>query len=248
MSGDNKMTIETDSNGNSAQEGKATVFLPGTVFYNPVQEFNRDLTISVIREHARDHFRNLKENKGKRKKGEDPAVQVEIPDADQLEVGKKQEMGLRVLEGLAASGLRSVRFALEIPGLKEVVANDFSRQAVEFIKKNVEHNQVHELVTPSHDDACLVMYKSRGGPGRFDVIDLDPYGSAAQFLDGAVQAVSDGGLLCVTCTDMAVLCGNAVEKCHAAYGAVPLKANFCHEMALRILLRSIESHANQYSR
>jgi N2,N2-dimethylguanosine tRNA methyltransferase len=39
---------------------------------------------------------------------------------------------------------------------------------------------------------------------QFDVIDLDPYGSAAPFMDAAVQSVKDGGLLCVTCTDMAV--------------------------------------------
>jgi len=30
---------------------------------------------------------------------------------------------------------------------------------------------------------------------RFTVVDLDPYGSAAGFLDGAVQAVDDGGAL-----------------------------------------------------
>ena len=29
---------------------------------------------------------------------------------------------------------------------------------------------------------------------------------------GAVQSVKDGGLLLVTCTDMAVLCGKLVEK------------------------------------
>jgi tRNA (guanine26-N2/guanine27-N2)-dimethyltransferase len=45
-------------------------------------------------------------------------------------------------------------------------------------------------------------------PGtQFDVVDLDPYGSASPFIDAAVQAVQDGGLLCVTCTDMQVLAG-----------------------------------------
>ena len=34
-------------------------------------------------------------------------------------------------------------------------------------------------------------------------MDLDPYGTPAQFLDSAVQAVSEGGLLMVTATDMA---------------------------------------------
>lgn len=32
------------------------------------------------------------------------------------------------------------------------------------------------------------------------------------------------------------------------YGSVPLKSKACHEMALRILLRSIEGHANRYGR
>ena len=40
-------------------------------------------------------------------------------------------------------------------------------------------------------------------PGGYDAVDLDPYGSPTQFLDSAVQAVSEGGLLLVTCTDMA---------------------------------------------
>lgn len=47
---------------------------------------------------------------------------------------------------------------------------------------------------------------------RFDVIDLDPYGSASIFLDAAIQAVDNGGLLCVTCTDSAVLCGAHADQ------------------------------------
>jgi tRNA G26 N,N-dimethylase Trm1 len=43
------------------------------------------------------------------------------------------------------------------------------------------------------------MYRTRGAQ-RFDVIDIDPFGSASEFLDSGVQAIADGGLLCVTCT------------------------------------------------
>ena len=46
----------------------------------------------------------------------------------------------------------------------------------------------------------MLMYQHRDVASRFDVIDLDPYGTASPFLDSAVQAVADGGLLCVTCT------------------------------------------------
>ena len=65
---------------------------------------------------------------------------------------------------------------------------------------------------------------------RFTIIDIDPYGSPASFLDGAVQAVDDGGLLCITCTDMAGLCGNHGEASFAKYGAMPLKSKCCHEL------------------
>lgn len=57
----------------------------------------------------------------------------------------------------------------------------------------------------------MLMYAHRAD--RVDMIDLDPYGTAAPFLDSAIQAVSDGGLLAVTCTDMAVTAGhNYPEK------------------------------------
>lgn len=236
----------------TTKEGKAEVYLPTSVFYNPVQEFNRDLTTAIISHHAREHFFRPTERKKRRSKivntEASGSPEASIVDPGKLEAGKYYEEGLRILEGLSASGLRSVRFALEIPGIKEIVANDFDKTAVDFIKKNIDHNKVGHLVRPNCDDAAMVMYQSRKHSDRFHVIDLDPYGSPAQFLDGAVQALADGGLLCVTCTDVAILCGNAPETCYAKYGSMPLKGRFCHEMALRIVLQSIESHANRYSR
>ena len=83
---------------------------------------------------------------------------------------------------------------------------------------------------------------------RYDVIDLDPYGTAVPFLDSAVQAIADGGLLCVTCTDSPVLCGTYPEKCFSLYGSVPLRSKYLHEQALRILLHSIDATANKYKR
>ena len=182
---------------------------------------------------------------------DEPSVSLsDNTDYSSLKVGVKYTHGLRVLEGLSASGLRSVRFALEIPGLKEVVANDLDAHAVEFIRQNVAANHVSELVVPSHGDVTLVMYaeKNKKPSHRYHTVDLDPYGSPTQFLDAAVQSVANGGILCVTCTDMAVLCGNAPETCHAKYGSLSLRTKYCHEAAVRIALRSIDSHANRYQR
>lgn len=104
------------------------------------------------------------------------------------------------------------------------------------------------------------MYQSREGSKHFDVVDLDPYGSPSIFLDSAVQCLNDGALLCVTCTDMPVLCGNHPETCYTKYGTMALKSKACHEIvcfqffpclfseALRTILQCIEKHANVYRR
>lgn len=98
-------------------------------------------------------------------------------------------------------------------------------------------------------DAITLMYTHREPSSRFDVVDLDPYGSAAPFIDGGVQSVSDGGLLCVTCTDLAVLAGhNYPEKCFSQYGGVSVKAEFSHEVALRLVLHTIATSAARYGR
>ncbi|XP_056426291.1 tRNA (guanine(26)-N(2))-dimethyltransferase isoform X2 [Hyla sarda] len=249
-------------------EGKAKVIYPSAnqVFYNPVQEFNRDLTCAVITEFARMQLAEKGIDvvvPGEREQqkvvvdlsdnGEDSSVPAPEDNPAPAErrtvtVGEACPEGLRVLEGLAASGLRSIRFATEVPGLQSIVANDFSASAVELIKRNIQFNSVEHLVTASYSDARILMYNKMGKHDRFNVIDLDPYGSPAMFLDAAVQSVSEGGLLCVTCTDMAVLAGNSGETCYGKYGSMSLKSRFCHEMALRILLHSLDLHANCYQR
>ncbi|XP_048103772.1 tRNA (guanine(26)-N(2))-dimethyltransferase isoform X1 [Alosa alosa] len=263
------------------REGKAAILFPSAneVFYNPVQEFNRDLTCAVITEYAREQLaqkgvrivvpgekdrvvvclsedQQSSENQEstEQQQKDDETEKEKCGDKTEVEsvitasVGQRCEHGLRVLEGLAASGLRSVRFALEVPGLQSITANDFSAKAAALIARNAEHNGVAHLVQASQRDASMVMYEARGKKQRFDVIDLDPYGSPSPFLDAAVQAVSEGGLLCITCTDMAVMAGNSGETCYSKYTSVSIKSRFCHEMALRIILHSLDQRANVYQR
>ncbi|KAJ6707540.1 TRNA (GUANINE(26)-N(2))-DIMETHYLTRANSFERASE 1-RELATED [Salix viminalis] len=153
----------------------------------------------------------------------------------------------RVLEALSASGLRALRYAREVEGIGKVVALDNDKASVEACQKNIKFNgSVAISKVESHlADARVYMLTH---PKEFDVVDLDPYGSPSVFLDSAVQSVVDGGMLMCTATDMAVLCGGNGEVCYSKYGSYPLRGKYCHEMALRILLASIESHANRYKR
>ncbi|CAM6128891.1 unnamed protein product [Calypogeia fissa] len=154
---------------------------------------------------------------------------------------------IRVLEALAASGLRALRYAKEIDAVGSVVATDNDRMAFEACERNIRLNGpiAAQKVEAKHVDARLFMLTHEK---EFDVVDLDPYGSPSIFLDSAVQTIADGGLLLCTATDMAVLCGNNGEVCYSKYGSYPLRGKYCHEMALRILLTCIESHANRYKR
>jgi tRNA (guanine26-N2/guanine27-N2)-dimethyltransferase len=167
-----------------------------------------------------------------------------------------------ILDALSASGLRALRYAHEIPFATTVTANDILKAAAEAIERNATHNKLSDKISVSIDDALAHMYgvvvrelrkialgKGKPGPSeKYDVIDLDPYGSAAPFLDAAVQAVrDDGGLLCVTCTDSGVWASNGYpEKCYALYGGIPIKGWYSHEVGIRLILHAIESSAAKY--
>lgn len=267
-----------------------------SVFYNPIQQFNRDLSVLAIKafgEHMcatrrQAHDKKVEQNakkrerkrqaedkdadEAKRRKGNDgDAVAVEDTPkaeteatagaseggaADKVDAAKDYQPKFRILDALSASGLRALRYAQEIPFATSIVANDMSPAAVEAIRLNVQHNKLSHKITPSTGNAIGHMYNAAyyvptpaDGPSahtqlKYDVIDLDPYGTAAPFLDAAVQALNDGGLLCVTCTDAGVFasCGY-VEKTYSLYGGLPLKGPHSHEAGLRLILNSIAKAA-----
>ncbi|KAE8709312.1 putative tRNA (guanine(26)-N(2))-dimethyltransferase 1 [Hibiscus syriacus] len=183
----------------------------------------------------------------------------------------------RVLEALSASGLRRLRYALEVEGIGQVIALDNDKGAVEACQRNIKFNgsvacskveshladaRVYMLTHPKEFDVVyailffkLTMFKNiliRGAYAPHDIflfqVDLDPYGSPSVFLDTAVQSVVDGGLLMCIATDMEVLYGGNGEACYSKYGSYPLRGKYFHEMALRILIACIESYANRYKR
>ncbi|MCP9260829.1 tRNA (Guanine(26)-N(2))-dimethyltransferase [Dirofilaria immitis] len=244
-----KITTPIDDNDTSSSnfiiEGtaKLDISCPAVAFYNPAQQFNRDLTILVLQQFVEDRRKKLEEKKcnGQNDSTEPPAKRSR-------KLGVRDDAEVRILDALSASGLRAIRFAKEVPFVAKIIANDFSEQAVGSMNKNIEMNGVQNLVESRCGDAIDTMISHRSFDKRFHAIDIDPYGSASVFLSSAVQAVTDEGILMVTCTDMAVLCGNTPESCYNKYGSVGLRHKSCHEFAIRVLLRAIDAHANCYGR
>jgi len=158
------------------------------------------------------------------------------------EVGKE----LSVCEPLAGCGVRGVRFAVEVESVKRVVLNDINPKAFKLIKFNVEENKLKEKVTVQNIDANLLFSNYAAPRKRFDYIDVDPFGSPAPYMENSVRALKSGGLLALTSTDLAPLCGVHPKACIRKYGAKPLRTEYCHELAVRILLGSLAKAAAKH--
>ncbi|KAF1932620.1 N2,N2-dimethylguanosine tRNA methyltransferase [Didymella exigua CBS 183.55] len=151
-----------------------------------------------------------------------------------------------ILDALSATGLRALRYAKEIPFATSITSNDMSKDAVESIKMNIKHNKLEGTIKPNTGNAIAYMYSYCDKKG-YDVIDLDPYGTAAPFIDSAIQAIEDDGLLCVTCTDSAIFASHGyLEKTYSQYGGLPFKGESCHEGGLRLVLHAIAQSAGRY--
>ncbi|MGB8780667.1 MAG: tRNA (guanine(10)-N(2))-dimethyltransferase [Candidatus Bathyarchaeia archaeon] len=148
---------------------------------------------------------------------------------------RKIERKISVCEPLTGCGLRGIRFAVEVEGVGKTVLNDINEQAFRLASYNVQMNGLANCITVTKKEANFVLSSYSAPHMRFDFIDIDPFGSPVPFLDSAVRALRDGGLLALTATDMASLCGIHPRACMRKYGGNPLRTEYCHELAARLI-------------
>jgi len=151
-----------------------------------------------------------------------------------------------VCEPLTGCGVRGVRIAAEVEGVRKVVVNDISPEAAKLARFNVGHNDLSERVSVENEDANLLLNRYSAPRKRLDYIDVDPFGSPVPYVDSAVRALRDGGLLALTATDMAPLCGVHPKACVRRYGGRPLRTEYCHELAVRLLLGGLAMTAAKH--
>ena len=139
---------------------------------------------------------------------------------------------ISVCDALSATGIRGLRYAKEISGVKEVLLNDSNPIAVRVIKKNILKNKLQKICKANWSDANKLFFSGR----VFHFIDLDPFGSPAQFLDGAARAIFHKGFVGITATDTAALCGSKPFAGLRKYGLFLRKTDFYQELGLRALI------------
>ena len=81
---------------------------------------------------------------------------------EELAAKKKEFKGISVLECLAATGLRSVRYSKEIETISELVANDLDPKAVELMNDNFKFNDIDlNVASTQNRDAIHLMNEYR---------------------------------------------------------------------------------------
>ncbi|MCX8173003.1 MAG: tRNA (guanine(10)-N(2))-dimethyltransferase [Thermoplasmata archaeon] len=148
---------------------------------------------------------------------------------------------LKVLDGMAATGIRGIRVKNEVSKRFEVTLNDINPLAVRLIKKNLELNNLEAEVECRNLNEILAS-------SAYDYIDVDPFGSPVEYLDLAVQSIKRHGIIGVSTTDTSVLCGTVPKACVRRYLARSRNNYMCHEAGLRIFLGYVARTAAKFDR
>ncbi|MEM4221848.1 MAG: methyltransferase domain-containing protein, partial [archaeon] len=139
----------------------------------------------------------------------------------------------KVLDLLCGIGARGIRYAKEV-GVN-VICNDACEKAVEIAKENAGINGVE--VEFSNEEANRFLLKSMG---KFECIDIDPFGSPVYFLNNSfLRIIPKGGYLMCTATDTGTLCGKFAKRTFKRYFVKSEKNSAEHEIGVRTLIGCI---------
>jgi tRNA (guanine26-N2/guanine27-N2)-dimethyltransferase len=133
-------------------------------------------------------------------------------------------------------GARALRVAVEVPEIDQVYGNDINSVAIEAARESAKINSASDKCHFSIEEVCKFLLHGDIKGERFGIVDLDPFGTPAKYIDCVLRAVLDGGLVSITATDTAVLCGIYPEVCLRRYYGRPLNNTYGNETAIRLLL------------
>jgi len=211
---------------------------------------NNESHIKLISEGSTEVFTFIKKKtkKGPAAKGNYPFYNPSMELNRDLSVALNQwfidncKNSVNILDGLAASGIRGIRFANELEGNFSLYINDWSENAYNLIIKNIQNNHFNNIFPTNKNLNVLLNEK------KFDYIDIDPFGSPVYFIDSAVRSINKNGIIACTATDTATLCGVYPKVCFRRYGAYSFHSNNMHEIGLRILIGFLAREAAKYDK
>jgi tRNA (guanine26-N2/guanine27-N2)-dimethyltransferase len=148
---------------------------------------------------------------------------------------------LRVLDGMSAAGVRSLRYALEAQA-DFVWANEGNPDLIDRLQQNLAALPEHSYCISDRSLEELLAERAMA-KDYFDLIDLDAFGSPLVFLQGCLRSIRYGGLLYLTSTDGRSISGQLPEQSLRQWGAWIRSHPAVQEQALRLLLGAVAQQA-----
>ena len=142
------------------------------------------------------------------------------------------------LDGLSGVGARALRVANEIKGFEKIITNDVNSKALQLSAKSALLNDIKNFET-SENEVCRFFSLYSKKDCRGSIVDVDPFGSPAKYVDCAIRATMHGGLMSTTATDLQVLHGLFQSACKRRYYGTPVKTEYGNEIAIRLILGCI---------
>ena len=156
---------------------------------------------------------------------------------------RQQNGRLRVLETMAGSGIRSLRYSLEAQA-DLVWTNDGNGDITALRRSNLERNLAPDCYRLTQERAAQPLARCCADEDFYDLVDIDAFGSGGPFMAAAVGATAMGGLIYLTATDARTLAGRAPEKSLRAYGVYGRIHPSCQEQGLRMLIGGLWEQAS----
>jgi len=157
--------------------------------------------------------------------------------AETLKKGDGLQTELSFADSLSGIGARGVRVAHELSQFFDrIFLNDISPSSIDLAIKSAKENEVWDKCSFTQKEVCAFLQTREKNKGdRFDVVDIDPFGTPSPFVDCGIRATKHGGLLSVSATDTAVLCGVYPKVAQRKYLGLPLRTDYVHEIGLRLM-------------
>ncbi len=157
--------------------------------------------------------------------------------AETLNKGDSLQPKLSFADSLSGTGARGVRVAHELSHFFDrIFLNDVSPTSIDLATESAKENDVFDKCSFTQEEVCgFLLTRVKNNGDRFDVIDIDPFGTPSPFVDCGLRATKHGGLLSVSATDSAVLCGVYPKVAQRKYLGLSLRTDYAHEIGLRLL-------------
>ena len=157
-------------------------------------------------------------------------------------VYKNEQGQLRVLEAMAGSGVRSLRYYLEC-NADYLWVNEGNYELNALLKQNLHQTIPSDRYRLTHSDAHRIFFDCFNRRDYYDLVDVDCFGTSAPYLSTMLWATKLSGLMYLTSTDGRTLAGRMPHKSIQAYAAYPRSHPALQEQALRVIIGSVAQQA-----